>query len=223
MNDEKLEILLVESVEIHRESMRRAFQSQNGRFELKVVTSLREAKAYLANSTPALVIADLLLTDGRGTELLPLDNEPPRFPVVMISGQDGEREGVDIIKKGALDYVVKSQENLKCMPYAAERALREWHHLTELRQVEEALRLERDNLTNILDTMEDGVYVVNEKNEIQYLNPAIKKEFGVMIIFTTEKTNASGVKMKKCSRGKPFDGNGFPTRLGRPMTLLTHP
>ncbi len=178
MNDERLEILLVESVEIHRESMRRAFRSQNGRFDLKVVTSLREAKAYLADSTPALVIADLLLTDGKGTELLPLDNEPPRFPVVMISGQDGEREGVDIIKKGALDYVIKSQENLKCMPYAAERALREWHHLTELRQAEEALRLERDNLTNILDTMEDGVYVVNEKNEIQYLNPAIKKEFG---------------------------------------------
>ena len=178
MDEKKLEILLVESVEIHRESMRRAFESQNGRFNLKVVTSLADAKAYLADSTPALVIADLLLPDGRGTELLTLENDHPRFPVLMISGHDGEREGIELLKKGALDYVIKSQENLKCMPFAAERALREWHHLTELRKAEEALRLERDNLTNILDTMEDGVYVVDEENEIQYLNPAIKKEFG---------------------------------------------
>ena len=178
MNEKKLEILLVEAVESHTESMQQAFESQNGRFELKVVTSLREAKAYLTDSTPALVIADLLLPDGRGTELLPLENESAHFPVVMISSQGGEQEGVETIKRGALDYIVKSKETFNGMPYAAERALREWHHLIERRRAEEALRLERDNLTNILDTMEDGIYVVDEKNDIQYLNPAIKKEFG---------------------------------------------
>ena len=178
MERQRIDILLVEAVESHIESMRRAFESHNGRFELKVVSTLREAKAYLDQSVPSLVITDLLLPDGRGTELLPQEDELPDFPLVMISGQSGEKEGLETLKRGALDYLIKSQETFIGMPYAAERALREWNHLKALRKAEEALRLERDNLTSILDTMEDGVYVVDNKNEIQYLNPAIKKEFG---------------------------------------------
>jgi DNA-binding response OmpR family regulator len=178
MDRQKKTILLVEAVESHIESVRRAFESHNDRFELKVVSTLREAKAYLGHSGPSLVITDLLLPDGRGTELLPPPDEPPDFPLVMISGQSGEREGLKILKRGALDFMIKSKETFVGMPYAAERALREWDHLKALKKAEEALRLERDNLTSILDTMEDGVYVVDNKNEIRYLNPAIKKEFG---------------------------------------------
>ena len=178
MDKQKIDILLVEAVESHIESMQKAFESHNGRFTLKVVSTLREAKAYLAHSVPSLVITDLLLPDGRGTELLPREDETPDFPLVMISGQSGAQEGLQTLKKGALDYLIKSKETFMGMPYAAERALREWNHLKALRKAEQALRLERDNLTSILDTMEDGVYVVNHKNEIQYLNPAIKKEFG---------------------------------------------
>jgi len=50
--------------------------------------------------------------------------------------------------------------------------------ITERKQAEEALRLERDNFTNILDSMEDGVYIVDQNYDIQYVNPALKKDFG---------------------------------------------
>lgn len=40
------------------------------------------------------------------------------------------------------------------------------------------LRIERDNLVNILSSMEDGVYIAGQEHEIQYLNPALEKEFG---------------------------------------------
>ena len=178
MNREKIDILLVEAVESHIESMQKAFESHNGRFALKVVNTLREARAYLAHAAPSLVITDLLLPDGRGTELLPREDERPDFPLVMISGLSGEQEGLETLKKGAMDYLIKSNETFMGIPYAAERAVREWEHLKALKKAEDALRLERDNLISILDTMEDGVYVVNNRNEIQYLNPAIKKEFG---------------------------------------------
>jgi PAS domain S-box-containing protein len=50
--------------------------------------------------------------------------------------------------------------------------------ITERKRMEEALRLERDNLYNILGTMRDGVYIVNQQYDIQYANPALKAEFG---------------------------------------------
>ncbi|GAG01316.1 unnamed protein product, partial [marine sediment metagenome] len=49
----------------------------------------------------------------------------------------------------------------------------------ERKQAEETLKIERDNFLNILDSMEDGVYIVNKEYDIQYVNPALKKDFGL--------------------------------------------
>lgn len=46
-------------------------------------------------------------------------------------------------------------------------------------QAEEALRIERDNLKNIFEAMEDGIYIVNQQYDIQYVNPVLVKDFGV--------------------------------------------
>ena len=50
--------------------------------------------------------------------------------------------------------------------------------ITVRKQMENALRSEHNNLTNILETMEDGVYIVNQQYEIEYINPVILREFG---------------------------------------------
>ncbi|MBW1911178.1 MAG: PAS domain S-box protein, partial [Deltaproteobacteria bacterium] len=51
-------------------------------------------------------------------------------------------------------------------------------NILRLKRVEEALRIERDNLRNIFESMEDGVYIVNQQYDIQYVNPVLKKDFG---------------------------------------------
>ncbi len=48
----------------------------------------------------------------------------------------------------------------------------------EHRKAEEALRIERDNFFNILNSMEDGVYIVNENYEIEFVNRGLTEEFG---------------------------------------------
>jgi len=40
------------------------------------------------------------------------------------------------------------------------------------------IELERNKLMQILNTMQDGIYIVNENHEIEYVNPIIEKEFG---------------------------------------------
>jgi PAS domain S-box-containing protein len=41
-----------------------------------------------------------------------------------------------------------------------------------------ALAIEQDNLTNILNSMEDGVCIVDDQYEIKFVNPALEKDFG---------------------------------------------
>ncbi|MBI5745750.1 MAG: EAL domain-containing protein [Nitrospirae bacterium] len=51
-------------------------------------------------------------------------------------------------------------------------------HVIQTVKAEEALRVERDKLINILESMEDGVYIVNQAYDIEYINPVIEREFG---------------------------------------------
>ncbi len=50
--------------------------------------------------------------------------------------------------------------------------------ITERRRAEDALRIERDNLTNILESMEGGVYIVGQQYDVQYVNSVLKNDFG---------------------------------------------
>jgi PAS domain S-box-containing protein len=52
--------------------------------------------------------------------------------------------------------------------------------ITQLKQAESALQLERDKLKGILDAMPNAVYMVGENHEILYTNPALEKEFGLV-------------------------------------------
>jgi len=50
--------------------------------------------------------------------------------------------------------------------------------ITERKIAEEKLQLERDNFLNILNSMEDGVYIVDQNYDIEYVNPSLIKDFG---------------------------------------------
>ena len=73
--------------------------------------------------------------------------------------------------------------------------------ISERKQAEEELRFERDNLLNILESMEDGVYIVDQGNNVKYANQSLIKEFGayegknVTRIFTTAMKYVPGAKM----------------------------
>jgi len=61
---------------------------------------------------------------------------------------------------------------------AEDEVIRWQEKLTERKKAEEALQLERNKLKGILDSMNDGVYIVNPQYEILYLNPVIERECG---------------------------------------------
>ena len=69
MENQTTPILVVEDDASHAELLCRHFEPHADRFELTVAHSLGKAKKYLAESKPALVITDVFLPDGEGTEL----------------------------------------------------------------------------------------------------------------------------------------------------------
>ena len=146
MNGKDLRILLVEDEVAHAELIRRAFSARDQTIELTVAHSLDQARASLAATAPDLIISDLRLPDGDGVELLPADRSRPPYPVVIMTSHGDEQVAVEAIKAGALDYVVKSELTLAEMPRIAERALREWGHITERQRAEQTAQQAQENL-----------------------------------------------------------------------------
>jgi PAS domain S-box-containing protein len=52
------------------------------------------------------------------------------------------------------------------------------HDITERRRIEEAMHLERDRLIGILNSMQDGVCIVNRDYDLEYVNPSMKAQYG---------------------------------------------
>jgi signal transduction histidine kinase len=134
-----VEIIVVEDELAHAELIRRAFETRADEFEVEVVSSLARARERLAETTPNLVITDLMLPDGSGIDLIPGEDRRAEYPVVVMTSHGDEKVAVEAIKAGALDYLVKSAETLSTMPHIAERALREWNQMHELERTQQQL------------------------------------------------------------------------------------
>ncbi len=91
----------------------------------------------------------------------------------------------------------------------------------------EALQLERDNLKNILDTLPDGVFIVNSELDLEYVNPAIRKEFGAVQAKCYEYFHGRTEQCPWCKNERVFAGQCVQWELtmktGKTFELLDAP
>ncbi len=146
MGATSMHVLVVEDNDGHVALIQQAFRRRQVPIRLSVAGTLAEGHEALATAAPDLVLADLRLPDGLGTELLPDGDTPCRFPLVIMTGQGDEHAAVAAMKSGALDYVVKSAATLQDMPHIVSQAMRQWESLVARRRAEEELRKAHDEL-----------------------------------------------------------------------------
>ncbi|MBF8278404.1 MAG: domain S-box [Candidatus Brocadiaceae bacterium] len=179
MEKTKLEILLVEDEDAHVELIQRSFQSQGSGMSLTALSNLQDAKNYLNKSIPDMVIADFLLPDGKGTELLDANKERLPYPAIVMTSYGNEGIAVDAVKSGALDYIVKSTEIFADMPHICERALREWNHIVKQKQAEDELQYQKEFSESLINSSADGVFAFDLHYCFTIWNPIMERITGM--------------------------------------------
>lgn len=76
-------------------------------FEVQTAVSVSEAAALLQHSTPDVVLLDLGLPDGDGSELVAQVRRQRSLPILVISARHQEAEKVKLLDAGADDYLTK--------------------------------------------------------------------------------------------------------------------
>lgn len=178
MSKENHTILLVEDNIAHVELISRAFEDYGSDYKLNIQHSIRDAKNAINSNIPDLIISDLKLPDGTGTELIPAaENYYKMYPVILMTSYGDENVAVEAIKLGALDYVVKSPEVFDLMPKHTERVLREWENIVARENAQKALFEKESEQREILNSIMDAVITIDENSTILSFNKFAEKLF----------------------------------------------
>lgn len=193
---EELKILILEDVQYDAELSEREMLREGIKFQsLRVETEIDFIKG-LENFKPDIILADHSLPTFDGISALEITKKrSPEIPFIFVSGKIGDEFAVDMLKKGAKDYVFKN--NLTKLVPAIERALTERDELAELKkskkQLQKALEEKemlikevhhrvKNNLMIISSLLELQSYYIKDKTDFDFFMESKKRADSMVLI-----------------------------------------
>lgn len=148
-------------------------------YEVEAFSSGEEAYAWLSRERADLVLLDLKLIDLPATALIErLRKEGRDFPFIVVTGHGDERTAVDVMKQGALDYVMKDAGMLELLPGIVRRALGVVQQERKLVEANEAIRLREERLRQVIQTALDGFIRFERTGRLLEANEALCEMLG---------------------------------------------
>lgn len=149
----------------------------DGDFQVDVAGTLQEGLLRLEAQRYNVILLDLSLPDSYGIDtLLRTRAHTQNTAIIVMTGLDDQPTGVQAVKKGAQDYLVKGEVDSKllrrCIRYAIERQNTE----AALRHSEQEYR---SLIDDVFDTSMVGVLILDSDLMVVWCNEATEIYFGI--------------------------------------------
>lgn len=158
--ERELKILMLEDREEDAGLVDRALQKEKIVFKRVRVDTREEFSQALDIFKPDVILSDHALPQFNSIEALKIcQSKKMTAPFILVTGAVSEEFAVNCLKRGADDYVLKS--NLSRLPLAIRYALRQHRYETNRQIQEEMLRKQNEELTKINKELDSFVYSVS--------------------------------------------------------------
>ncbi|MBI1371348.1 MAG: protein kinase [Phycisphaera sp.] len=161
-------------------------------FVVHNVRSLGAAIEAVKNGQYNAILLDLSLPDSRGVDtLIDMHTHARTTPIIVLSGIENQYAMLDALKKGAQEFVNKDEMNPLMLSRTILHAIQ--RHRIQMRLIELAaeraeqgerrrrkmkdLQASRLRYKNIVQSMPDGLVIVNQKGELMFANEAAQMLF----------------------------------------------
>ncbi len=135
--------------------------------------SIASASKHLASDPVDLIMLDLGLPDSQGIDSVrKVRKLAPLVPIVVLTGATDEELGVEAVREGAQDYLIKNGVTAQVIAKAA-------RHAIERSQVEIRIRESEDRYRTLFETMAQGVVYHDSSGRITSCNPAAERILGL--------------------------------------------
>jgi len=116
-------------------------------YELKNVETLNEGMNLLKENEFDVILLDLGLPDSEGIgTFLDVHEITPETPIIILTGLSDENTGINAVKKGAQDYLVKGQVESKLLERSIKYSIERKKAEKELKETVEELKRSNDEL-----------------------------------------------------------------------------
>ena len=137
-------------------------------FELTNVETLNEGLNLLKERPFDVILSDLGLPDSNGVDtFLDIHVRNSRIPIIILTGMDDEKIGIEAVKKGAQDYLVKGQVDGRLL----DRSIR---YSIERKKAEDKIQ----NLANVVESSDDAIMTGSLNGIITSWNKGAEQIYG---------------------------------------------
>jgi signal transduction histidine kinase/CheY-like chemotaxis protein len=174
-HEQGINVLIVEDNPYDAKIITELFRDiKNGAaFRLSFAETLEKAGAAAkANPAPDILLLDLNLPDSYGPDTLGRAEAMfPELPIIVMTGFYEEHLGLELIKKGAQDYLVKGKITGDWLAYSLKYSV-------ERAKIERKLKQKETKLEDILEKSPDGVMVTRKDGRVLFANHGAELIFG---------------------------------------------
>lgn|GEM_PF-2248132 len=157
---EQKKILLVKDLADSTLPILEAFKADNS-YKVVIKHSLASAKEYLKTIEADIIITDVFLEDGEGTELIIKDQNGIVLPIILFTKRGNEEIAAKAFKLGVYDYVVERSENYSFLPLLADKVFLEWENRVRFKEAQDIIKDNEFHLRNIFINSPIGICVVS--------------------------------------------------------------
>ncbi|HUN55029.1 MAG TPA: PAS domain S-box protein [Smithella sp.] len=175
--EEALRILILEDVAADADLMEDEMRQAGLKFVIKRVASRSSFNAALEEFKPGIILSDYNLPGFDGKAALKIAAEKcPEVPFIFVSGALGEELAIELLKKGATDYVLKSR--LTKLAPSVRRALDEREEHRQRKKAEIALKESENKYRTIFDNTGTAMIIIDDEGTIILANREFEKLTG---------------------------------------------
>ncbi len=173
----KLQLLLCEDDEMDAALVIRQLEKENFEVEWERVDNADALTNALTNRTWDIILSDFNIPGFGGPQALTIVKRSGfDIPFILVSGAIGEETAVQMMKKGASDYLMKG--SLQRLGEAVKRELEECRTRKARQEGESIIRANEEKYRAVIDNSLFAIFLAPPSGFIQESNPAATDMFG---------------------------------------------
>lgn len=171
-------ILLIDDEAAIRESISLILMDEG--YRVVTAENGRDGLDLFFSESIDLVMTDLRMPVMDGIEVMTaIQAHDPEIPMIVISGAGKKHDLIKALQMGAKDYISKPVTDLDMLIHVVSKVLETWRLVLENRKYRKQLEKSEARYRTITQQIAEGVFTVDEQENLTFVNPAFCRMTGV--------------------------------------------
>lgn len=177
MKAHKLKILLLEDFVGDADMVESGLKKSGMAYTIKIADNKNDYEKYLDEFLPDIVLSDHSLPSFNSLEALSMMRDKGMdIPFILVTATVSEEFAVDIMKRGAADYILK--DRLQRLPIAIMNAVEKWSAEKEKKTSLQNLEANEKKFRALIENNSDIILLMSFTGDILYCSPSLLKVMG---------------------------------------------